>query len=286
MPRIATLFTLIAVGLIASCTEQGDPFPFEPNMPDDFNRSSQYQLRKNEVEELLGNVAMVTHEVYNEYYEGLVSEHAACFDSSGHCLELYYRDRENNQRYTFSYDSLGRRVEEVCYIDSAGTRYDSLTQPYMTTTYHYSHNGRTCRARITTPNGKHYTYRLRYDRKGRLHRFIYPDGSRFTYEYDNAGRMVRTTYPDASMQLYEYDSTGRLTHLQDRDGVHHWFATQSNETHYDTLGRIAEELSYDNGNPVVTSYIRDEHGNWTRRIRTGLSTPTRIDNRTFKYFTK
>jgi YD repeat-containing protein len=275
-----------ALGLVVGCSEQHTPFPFEPNRPEDFNRTAQYRLRWGETEELLGEVAMVTHEVYQEYYEGLVSEHAVCFDSAGHCLELYYRDRETNQRYTFQYDSLGRRVEEVCYLDSAGTPYDSITAPYTTTTYRYSRNGRTCRARITDPEGKHYTYRLKYDKQGRLHRFIYPDGSRFTYDYDTANRLVRTTFPDASTQTFLYDEEGRLTSMRDRDGSYQWYAPNKPTLHYDTLGRVVEEQYYVNGDPTVTTYRRDDHGNWTRRTQTGLSIPTRIDNRTFKYFTK
>ena len=135
MRRCAVVFALMTIGVVVSCTEQGNPFPFEPNKPDDFNRSSQYQLRWGETEELLGEVAMFTHEVYHEYQGGLVSEHVACFDSAGHCLELFYRDRETNQHYTFQYDSLGRRIEEVCYIDSAGTPYDSISTIYTRTTY-------------------------------------------------------------------------------------------------------------------------------------------------------
>lgn len=279
--------TLVAtLGLAVGCSEQGNPFPFEPNKPDDFNRSTDYRLRWGEIEELLGEVAMVTHEVYQEYYEGLVSEHAACFDSAGHCLELYYRDRETNQRYTFQYDSLGRRVEELCYIDSAGTSYDSLDTPYTRTTYRYSRNGRTCRARITTPDGKHYTYRFRYDRQGRLHRFIYPDGSRFTYDYDTADRLVRTTFPDASSQTFQYNEQGRLTSMRDCEGVYHWYAPDHTEVKRDTLGRVVEEVSQANGGPYITTYRRDDHGNWTRRTSTGVSSYTRIDNRTFKYFTR
>ena len=276
---------VVMLGLATACSEQGNPFPFVPNKPDDFNRTAEYNL-SGETEELLGEVAMFTHVVYNEYYDGLVSEYAVCFDSAGHCLELLYRDRETNQRYTFAYDSLGRRIEELCYLDSAGTPYDSIETIYTHTTYSYSRNGRTCRARITEPNGIQRTFRLRYDRQGKLHRFIYPDGSRFTYDYDTAGRVVRKTFPDASTQTFEYDEKGRLTSMRDRDGVYQWYAPYCPEVQYDTLGRTAEEVSYMNGNPYVTTYIRDDHDNWTRRTQTGLSIPTRIDNRTFKYFTK
>jgi YD repeat-containing protein len=119
-----------------------------------------------------------------------------------------------------------------------------------------------------------------------LHRFIYPDGSRFTYDYDTAGRVVCTTFPDASSQTFEYDEEGRLTSMRDRDGVYQWYAPDCPEVHYDTLGRAVEEVRNVNGSPSVTTYSHDDHGNWTRRTLTGLSIPTRIDNRTFKYFTE
>ena len=286
MRSLGVVTMVIMYGLFAGCSEQGNPFPFEPNRPNDFNRTPEYSLREGETEELLGDVDMFTHEVYQEYHSGLVSEHAVCFDSAGHCLELYYRDRETNQRYTFQYDSLGRRVEEVCYIDSAGTPYDSIATVYTRTIYHYSHKGRTCRARITAPDGRHYTYRFRYDRQGRLHRFIYPDGSRFTYDYDTAGRLVRTTFPDASSQTFQYNEQGNITSMRDCEGIYHWYSQESLDVRRDTLGRIVEEVSHAGGGPFVTTYSRDVHGNWTRRTLTGISSPTRIDNRTFKYFTR
>lgn len=277
---------VVMLGLATACSEQGNPFPYVPNQPNDFNRTTNYSLKQGETEELLGEVAMFTHEVFEEYFEGLVSEYAVCFDSAGHCLELLYRDRETNQRYTFQYDSLGRRIEELCYLDSAGTPYDSISTLYTHTDYRYSRNGRTCRARIIGPNGKRYTYRLRYNRQGMLRRFIYPDGSRFTYDYDTAGRVVRTTFPDASYQTFEYDDEGRLTSMRDREGVMHWYIPDHPTTEYDTSGNIVEEVSYVNDAPRVTRYTRDDHGNWTRRTSTGTSSYTRIDNRTFKYFTK
>ena len=154
MRRLGVATMVAMLGLAVGCSEQGNPFPYVPNLPDDYNLTTQYNLREGETEELLGDVAMFTHEVFEEYFEGLVSEHASCFDSAGHCLELLYRDRETNQRYTFAYDSLGRRIEELCYLDSAGTPYDSLETIYTRTTYSYSRNGRTCRAASPTPTAK------------------------------------------------------------------------------------------------------------------------------------
>ena len=281
---VATM--VVTLGLAVSCSEQGNPFPYVPNLPNDYNRTTKYNLREGETEELLGEVAMFTHEVFEEYFEGLVSEHTVCFDSAGHCLELLYRDRETNQRYTFQYDSLGRRIEELCYIDSAGTPYDSITTLYTRTEYSYSRNGRTCRARITGPNYKRYTYRLRYDHDGHLHRQIYPDGSRITYDYNTDGRLARITFPDASYQTFEYNEAGDMTSMRDREGVMNWYIPDHPTTEYDTQGNIVEEVRYDNGAPNVTRYIRDDHGNWTRRILTRASSYTRIDNRTFKYFSK
>ena len=96
---------VVTLGVAVGCSEQGNPFPFVPNLPNDYNRTTKYSLREGETEELLGEVAMFTHEVFEEYFEGLVSEHTVCFDNAGHCLELLYRDRETNQLYTFQYDS-------------------------------------------------------------------------------------------------------------------------------------------------------------------------------------
>ena len=282
--EVATM--VVTLGLAVSCSEQGNPFPYVPNQPNDFNRSTKYSLKQGETEELLGEVAMFTHEVFEEYFEGLVSEHTVCFDSAGHCLELLYRDRETNQHYIFQYDSLGRRVVELCYMDSAGTPYDSISTLYTRTDYSYSRNGRTCRARITGPKGKRYTYRLRYDHEGHLHRLVFPDGSRLTYDYDICGRLARITFPDASYQTFEYDEAGDMTSMRDREGVMHWYIPDHPTTEYDTCGNIIEEVSYANGAPRVTQYTRDDHGNWTRRTSTGVSSYTRIDNRTIKYFTK
>ena len=283
MSKNVAVLLLIATGLCVSCSEQDTPFPFLPNLPTDFNLSSQFRINE-EPEELNGKVAMFTHLIYQEYYDGLVSEHIVCFDSLGHCQELYYRDRETNRRYTFVYDSLGRRVQELCHLDSASTPYSDISNPYTLTTYRYSRNGRTCKARINAIDCKSYTYRLKYDRKGRLHRFIYPDGSRFTYDYDTAGRLVKTTFPDASVQTFEYGSDGQVSHILDRQGTHHWYMPDNSKKSYDSLGRVVEEVTYTDGNPVVTSYLYDDHGNWTRRTTTGLSVPTRIDDRTFNYY--
>ena len=85
---------------------------------------------------------------------------------------------------------------------------------------------------------------------------------------------------------FEYDEAGNMTSMRDREGVMNWYILDHPTMEYDTLGNIVEEVRYDNGVPNVTRYIRDDHGNWTRRILTRASSYTRIDNRTFKYFTR
>ena len=112
----------------------------------------------------------------------------------------------------------------------------------------------------------------------------YPDGSRFTYDYNSSGQLVCTTFPDASYQTFEYDDKGNMTSMRGRDGVMNWYVPDIPKVQRDSLGRVVEEVSQVNGGPRVVTYRRDDHGNWTRRSMTGLSTPTRIDNRTFKYF--
>lgn len=279
-------FLFVTIGLLASCAEQDTPFPDVPNVPDDFNLATLARQGSGEGE-LKGSVAMFTHEVFHEYHGGLVSERVVCFDTLGHCMDYYYRDREICRHRAFVYDSLGRRVGETMWQDVAGISYDSLPLS-AATSYTYSRNGRRCRAVIRGSDGRKHTFWLRFDSEGRISRFIYPDGSRFSYDYDSLGRLVRLTWPDASSEQYEYNSRGELSSKRDREGRYTWYAPTGSHARYDSLGRVIEEvvgMSPDSAStPVVATYVYDDHDNWTRRTITGISTPTRIDNRTFKYF--
>ena len=269
---------LSAVLLFASCQEEGVPFPYVPNMPEEYNRD-RFDLQDT-------RVAMFTHEQYHEYYEGLASERVVCFDTDGLCVEYFYRDHDICQHRVFDYDSLGRRTEERAWEDTAGVSYDSLRQ-CVVTTYSYSKNGRRCKARITDPDGKSHTFRLRYDKEGHLSRFIYPDGSRFSYDYDTAGRLVCRTWPDASTERYEYDAGGKLKTKINRDGTYEWYMSTPPPMRTDSLGRVLKEVvgaSQGNSAPIIATYSYDDHGNWVRRTTAGISSPTVLEVRTFRYY--
>ena len=268
---------IVLAFMVASCEEGGVPFPDVPNLPTDYNLDATYA----------GKVAMFTHEVYHEYYEGLASEKVGCFDTAGHCVEYFYRDRDICQHRVFSYDSLGRRTEERAWEDTAGVSYDSLKH-CVVTTYSYSKNGRRCKARIAEVGGKGHTFRLRYDKAGQLSRFIYPDGSRFSFDYDTAGRLICRTWPDASTERYEYDSEGGLRAKIDREGVYTWYMARPPASRTDSLGRVVEEVVGGSGTdpsaPIMATYVYDDHGNWVRRTTAGVSTPTVLEVRSFKYY--
>ena len=95
-------FALLLIGMLlfTSC-EEGVPFPYLPIQPTGYNLNTTY------ADEMSGPVSMFTCEVFQEYYNGLVSQTVACFDTAGHCLDYYYRDREECLHSTFVYDSMG-----------------------------------------------------------------------------------------------------------------------------------------------------------------------------------
>lgn len=267
--------------LLASCRYGEVPFPYVPNLPTDYNLGTTY------ANDITGAVSMFTCQTIHEYSDGIVSQQTACFDTSGHCLHYYYRDREICRHLAFVYDTTGKRIEERCYLDTAGTSFDSLTRLHTLTVYSYSRSGRTCRARITGPDGRRHTFRLRYDRQGRLKRFVYPDGSRFSYDYDNDGHLVRRTWPDASAERYEYDDQGNLRTKINRDGTHTWYMATLPPLSTDSLGRVLEEVvgqSPDNSNPIIATYVYDDHGNWVHRTTAGVSSPTVLEVRTLRYY--
>lgn len=278
--------------MLSSACSSGDvPFPYVPNLPDDFNRYTTY------ADQFQGPVALFTQRTLHEYSDGIVSQTVVGFDAEGKCVDFYYRDRETQRHLHFDYDSLGRRIREQCWQDTVDVQrtsagnievLDTLGPLHTLTTYSYSWHGRRCKARITGPDGKHHTFRLHYDRHGRLSRFIYPDGSRFSYDYDAAGHLVRRTWPDASFERFQYDSTGRLASSTDRDGVTNWYASLPPPTRVDSLGRTVEQVvgnaDTDSHDPIRAYYEYDDHDNWVRCTTASLSTPTRIDIRTFQYY--
>jgi len=277
--RLAALFCISL--LLASCGRDGLPFPYTPNRPDDYNLYTTY------ADQFAGPVAIFTHRTLNEYSDGYTSQTVACFDTAGRCIDYYYRDRSVNTWRHFSYDSLGRRILEQCWQDTSTAVLDSLRPCHTLTAYSYSRSGRRCQARITGPDHRSHTFRLRYDRAGHLTRYIYPDGSRFSYRYDTAGRLVRRTWPDASFESFQYNSAGDMTSYTDRNGVANWYMALPPPSRVDSLGRVLEQVvghtGGPDGNPVRAFYEYDDHGNWTRRTTASPSAPTQLDIRTFTY---
>lgn len=265
--------------LFAACAENDTPFPYIPHSPEYFNRDK-ISTSLGECDSLVGKVALLTREQYREFSASLVDQYTIAFDRSGRCLEIYYRDSESCRHYTFSYDSLGRRTEELCYRDTAGTPFDRLDKVYTHTDYRYSRNGRTCRMRITSPEGKKYNFRRRYDKEGRVTRFLYPDGSRISFYYYADGRLSKTIYPDGSDERYNYREDGSLQSMYDRDGVLQMYMPDIPQLTHDSLNRITEELRGDQ----LTTYRYDDHGNWTRRTVTSPDLPSSLIVRTFEYY--
>lgn len=275
--RLLAIFTLTMV--FAACAENDNPFPYIPHSPDYFNRDV-IAKSLGECDSIVGNVALLTRKQYSEYQTGIVSIYNIAFDRSGKCLEIYFRDSETCQHFTYTYDSLGRRTEEIRYIDTAGTAFDKLNKVHTHTTYRYSRNGRTCRMCITSPEGKKYHFKRRYDKQGRLARFLYPDGSRISFYYYDDGRLSKTIFPDGSNERYSYRDDGTLQSMYDRDGILQMYMPDIPQLTCDSLGRITEELRYDQ----LTSYRYDDHGNWIRRTVTSPSLPSTLIVRTFEYY--
>lgn len=245
--------------LLSACAEDEMPFPFRPNLPTDFNRSETSGLTGS----MEGAISMFSYEKVSQE-EGVVMQRVGCFDTAGRCIDYYYRDPHNTLRYHFSYDTTGRRVEELCYLDSAGTSYDDLTQLYTKTTYRYGCNYRTCRATMVDPNGRKHSFRLRYNGQGQLTKYIFPDGSRISYEYDADGQLAKLTYPDASEHVVQ--------------------EPPRRPTAYDSLGRVTEEQIGNTSGLVMVYYSYDDHNNWIRRTTTGDRTSTTLEVRAFEYY--
>ena len=96
-----------AVLLLSSCHERGVPFPYVPNTPEKYNRQ-EFGLQD-------ARVAMLTYEQYHEYYEGLASERIVCFDTSGHCVEYFYRGSQNRGTGVGGHRwGVVRQIDAVC----------------------------------------------------------------------------------------------------------------------------------------------------------------------------
>lgn len=255
--RFSAIF-LCAI-LFCACSEVDNPFPYQPNLPSDFNRDQASDVTGS----MEGNISMFSYELISQE-EGLLLQRVGCFDSAGRCIDYYHRDPHNTLRYHYTYDTAGRRIEELCYTDTAGTPYDSLTTLYTQTTYKYSRNNRSCKARIKGPKGRKYTFRLRFNEQGKLTKYIFPDGSRISYEYGADGHLAKLTYPDASEHMVQ--------------------ETLRQPIAFDSLGRMVEENISDSTGLVMAYYSYDDHNNWIRRTTTGDRSPSKLEVRTFQYY--
>lgn len=276
----------LVILLFVSCEKGGEPFPFQPNEPDTWNLGT-----LSDEDRMTGQVAMVTSETFTEY-EGKIKQSVCCYDSLGRCLDLYYRDLNHCEHIHFDYDTLGRRVEECIYLDTAGVSYDSLTALYTRTTYRYSQNGKRCKAVIESPKGKKYRFRMRYgeeraDGSRLLTDYIFPDGSRCSYKYDTAGRLACETFPNGTYVRYTYDSEGNLRSsatpsenniLQFENTV--WYVPAL-VLQRDEQGRVLERQC----DQVLETYVYDEYDNWVRRTTVAYQTgATTLEARSIEYY--
>ena len=135
-PRRLCGLVLLALGLLefVSCSEGDVPFPYRPNEPTAFDRSERYEVF-GMADSLQGRVAVCSYRRFSDRYGGLVNTYVVCFDEAGHCLDMYYRDTARCLHYTFAYDANGRRVEELCTVDSAGTAFAEADSLAYRTTY-------------------------------------------------------------------------------------------------------------------------------------------------------
>lgn len=270
--RIFTLIVVASASLLVSCGEEGNPFPYCPQVPTLYNRHE-----TSDAQRLLDDdcafvpsqqVVMVAVEKVN-FLCGDRQRSSLSFDTAGHCLEFYSRDAASYEHRHFEYDSLGRRIKEVYYFDTLVPADESRLAPYSITTYTYKRDSRLCKAVIQGGQGRRYRFRLRYgtrreDGSRLLTDYIFPDGSRYSYDYDSAGRLVRKTAPDGTYEKYTYDSQGRLSSsaTPSENGILNFdnttYYVHSTELQCDEQGRIIQRQ---NGQ-LVETYLYDEYGNW------------------------
>ena len=66
--------------LLSACSSGDVPFPYLPNLPDDFNRQTTY------ADLFQGPVALFTQRTLHEYSDGIVSQTVAGFDAEGNII--------------------------------------------------------------------------------------------------------------------------------------------------------------------------------------------------------
>ncbi|MFP4015681.1 MAG: putative Ig domain-containing protein, partial [Halanaerobiales bacterium] len=176
------------------------------------------------------------------------------YDSVGNLIKKI--DHKGNET-SYSYDRYGNMISQT---DEAGN----------TTSYDYDQNGnpiskmvtRTTSSGVTT-----LTTGYEYDKKNRLIKTIYHDGStsqtiynaidkvaveidrlenRTEYEYDKAGNLAKEIYPDGTEETYEYDVEGNKTSYTDRAG-------RTTNYEYDAVGQLTK-ITHSDGSIIETTY--------------------------------
>lgn len=265
------LVIVVLLFLFASCVEEDGVCPYRPNLPTAYNRheTSDVQFLLDSVNTFVPtqHVAMVALEKECYLYKDN-TRMAFSFDTAGRCLDIFSKEDGMYEHLHYEYDSIGRRVSEVCYSDTVPLSDESRLTP-IRTTYAYKRGGRLCKAVIQGENGKKYRFRLRYgkeraDGSRLLTDYTYPDGSRCSYQYDTAGRLARETFPNGSYVRFTYDSEGHLSSSStpSENNILHfentvWYAPAVVQQR-DEQGRIQQRQ---NGQ-VVERYVYDEYGNW------------------------
>lgn len=266
------LFVIVVlVSLFASCVEEDGVYPYRPNLPTANNRhegsDTQFLLDSVNMFAPVQHVAMVALERVCLWDKDNTRQ-AFSFDTTGRCLDVFSKEDGMYVHLHYDYDSIGRRISEVCYFDTVPLSDESRFTPIQTT-YTYKRGGRLCKAVIEGEDGKRHRFRLRYgeereDGSRLLTDYIYPDGSRCSYKYDTAGRLVRETFPNGSYVRFTYDSEGHLTSAA-RPSENNILQFENEEWYVPAVVLQCDEqgliLQRQNGQ-VVETYIYDEYGNW------------------------
>jgi RHS repeat-associated protein len=106
------------------------------------------------------------------------------------------------------------------------------------------------------------SYDYSYDRNGNLRTRRDAKGVVTTYSYDVANRVTRIDYPTDQDVLFQYDALGRRTQMADESGTNRWY--------YDMAGRVLTNTQSRVNALLVYGY--DSQGNRTKMSLNGFDT--------------